>query len=369
MTKYEYLLKKQIKKLYFKLHSYDEIAIALGVKRHFIGEFCRKNKIYEQRERYYKYLVVYAYCNNMSIEQIANELDLKHTSLKRIKRKYGIETKRFVVNKRITDEIKDEMVDFYKNGLTCGEIIKKFGYKTSKTVGDVLKERSINTRPPRERRRYDYEYFNKIDSHDKAYILGLLYTDGYIFKDYAGFCIQLTEGDGYLLEKIASIIGDGCSVIHINCDCKRRTMKNVLDMKRLGVYSKIIGEQVKKLGVVKRKTYDLQIPENVMPKKYIYSFLRGIVDGDGSLGVPPNRAIWLRISMKSEKFADGICELFPDGFKKHKYQTKYGDMFYLSLNGGNANTINVLKKMYKNKGDLYLQRKFDKIKHLIADML
>ena len=366
MTKHEYLLKKQIKKLYFKLHSYGEIAIALGVKKHFIGEFCKKNKIYEQRERYYKYLVVYAYCNNMSIEKIAKQTGLKHTSLKRIKRKYGIETRRFdIANKKITEEMKNEMLDLYQQGFTCGEIIKKFGYKTSKTVADVLKERKISTRPPRKRKRYDYDYFNKIDLHDKAYILGLLYTDGYVYRDYAGFCIQLTENDGYLLERIAAKIGDGCSVIHINCDCKRKTMKNVSDMKRLGVYSKIIGEQVKALGVVKRKTYDLPIPENTIPQKFIYSFLRGVVDGDGSIGVPPNRSIWLRISTKSERFADCLCQLIPDGLKKHKYQTKYGDMFYLSLNGGNKNTIKVLKKMYKNKGDLYLQRKFDKIKHLL----
>jgi transposase len=366
MIKHEYLLKKQIKKLYFKLHSYDEIAIALGVKRHFIGEFCRKNKIYEQRERYYKYLVVYAYCNNMSIAKIAKQTGLKYTSLQRIKRKYGIETKRFdSANKKITEEMKNEMVDLYQQGFTCGEIIKKFGYKTSKTVEDVLKERKISTRPPRERRRYNYEYFNKIDSHDKAYILGLIYTDGYVYRDYAGFCIQLTENDGYLLEKIAGKIGDGCSVIHINCDSKRKSMKNVCDMTRLGVYSKIIGEQVKNLGVVKRKTYDLLIPENTIPQKFIYSFFRGVVDGDGSIGVPPNRTIWLRISTKSERFADCLCQLIPDGLKKYKYQTKYGDMFYLSLNGGNKNTIKVLKKMYKNKGDLYLQRKFDKIKHLL----
>jgi len=69
---------------------------------------------------------------------------------------------------------------------------------------------------------------------------------------------------------------------------------------------------------------------------------------------------------RSEELASGSSrQLIPDGLKKHKYQTKYGDMFYLSLNGGNKNTIKVLKKMYKNKGDLYLQRKFDKIKHLL----
>ncbi len=84
------------------------------------------------------------------------------------------------------------MIVMYEAGDTGSKIAKHFGFKTSKTLGDVLKKHGILSRPPRMRRRLDYSYLEKIDSHDKAYILGLLYTDGYVYKNYEGFCIQLT---------------------------------------------------------------------------------------------------------------------------------------------------------------------------------
>ena len=63
---------------------------------------------------------------------------------------------------------------------------------------------------------YNEDFFEKIDSLEKAYILGLIMTDGYIIKDYRGVGIQLTEKDGYILRKIAKILGSTNKILHIN---------------------------------------------------------------------------------------------------------------------------------------------------------
>jgi len=362
MKHHEYLQYKHLRKLYFKGKYYKEISVELKTTVDYISQKVKEHNLNDKRERWYEYLVTHAYGTEKQLCEVATLVGISVSILNRVKRKLGIKTKRFTIhNKRITSDIKDQMVDFYKSGMTGTEVAKKFGYKTSKTVEDVLKEKNVEAREACFRRKYDYDFFKLVNSHDKAYILGLLYTDGYIYKDYAGFAIQLTEGDRYLLERIAAKIGLGASVIHINCDGKRKKMPNAKDMARLGVYSKVLAKQVKKLGVVKRKTYHLSVSSNLIPKKYRYSLLRGIIDGDGSVGVDKRGVIWLKVCMKSEQFAKDICSLFPDDFSFNKFQNNYGDMYYISILGGRSNTIRMLRKIYKHKGDLYLQRKYDKI--------
>lgn len=352
---------KKIRKMFYTHNSYSQIANYTGLSEKYIAKIIVEKSLAKKRDRYYLFLVQYAYNHKLQIKQIADAVGISAAALRRVKRENNITTRRFWThNKKINDTMKNEMVDFYLSGLNCAQIAKQFGFKTGKTVEDVLKEKKISCRDPKKLKNLDYSYFENIDSHEKAYILGLLYTDGYVYRDYEGFCIQLTESDGYLLKRIAQKIGSSASTIHIKCDAKRVKNPNAKDMIRLGVYSRIIGQQIKKYGVVKRKTYDLQIAKNFINEEFKYSLLRGIIDGDGTVGVAKNKNIWLKIVTKSQNFADDICCLF-ENFFKYEYQNSYGSMFSLILQGGNKKTIEILRKIYQNKGDLFLQRKFDKI--------
>ena len=366
MEQHEYSLYKNLRRMYFQGLPFNDIAQNLVLSVHYVVELINDYRLKEKRERWYKYLVVQAYSTGRQISEVACVAGVKATTLNRVKRFHNIKTKRFSVhNKKITDEIKNQMVELYLSGMTGSEVAASFGYKTSKSVEDVLRQKGIKPRPARFRYKYNYDFFKLIDSHDKAYILGLLYTDGYIYRDYAGFGVQLTESDGYLLERIASLIGSDATVIHVSCDAKRKHMKNAKDMVRLGVYSKELAEQVKILGVVKRKTYHLSVPFNLIPENYRYSLLRGIMDGDGTVGVDKRGVIWLKASMKSKQFAVDICKMFLGDFSINRYENNYGDMYCVSIIGGRSNTIRVLNKMYEHKGDLYLQRKYDKIVHCL----
>lgn len=309
-------------------------------------------------------LINEAYSSKRSIKDIAVENGIKPSTLGRIKRKYGIKTKRFVHNKRITNQMEQDMIQLYQSGKSSGEIAKIYGYKTRNTVLNVLKKHEIKAKLGNEDyTQYNKDIFNKINSHDKAYILGLLYTDGYVIRDYEGVAIQLTLEDRYILDRIAPLFGLSASVIYINCDTKRKKMPNAKDMARLSVYCPKISEDLKKLGVIREKTCNLSIDAHI-PKKYIYSFLRGVIDGDGTLGIAKTGNIWCQISTKSEKFAIGICNLpISDKFVRHSNPV---GQWTVRLAGGNKQTIKFLKKMYKNKGNLYLERKYERIKSYIG---
>jgi hypothetical protein len=94
----------------------------------------------------------------------------------------------FILNNlKISNKILAEKVGV--NEVTIEKFLRKRGLKKGRRLINV-----------------DESFFEKIDSHQKAYVLGLIYADGWNNVSGNKWGIQLTEGDGYLLEKIASLI-------------------------------------------------------------------------------------------------------------------------------------------------------------------
>lgn len=318
-----------------------------------------------EKEKWYLGLILDAYANGRSMAYVSKKYGINYEALGKIKRKHKIKTRLFSShNKRINDKMELEMIRMYKKGKSSNFIAKHFGFKTRNTVLQVLKKHRVRVKKGiSEYTKYNVNVFKTIDSHNKAYVLGLIYTDGYIYRDYRGICIQLTEGDRYLLEKIATLFGKSSSVIAISCKSKRKTFKGAKDMARLGVYSPAIAKDLKKHGVIRNKTYDLSLSAKI-PKKYLYSFLRGVIDGDGTLGVAKTKNIWCQISTRSEKFAKDLCSLeIPERFVR---TCNSDGQWTVRLSGGNKATKSFLRKLYKNKGSLYLKRKYAKIKNQIC---
>ncbi len=258
--------------------------------------------------------------------------------------------------------IESRIIDSYLSGLSAAKVANLFGYKTKKTILDILQKYNIKKRS-RHERKYNYKVFNKINSHEIAYILGLLFTDGYVYKNYAGLGIQLTKSDKYLLLKIAEFFGEACKVSNINCASKRKKGIKAKDMARLMIYSSSIALDAKKLGIVKQKTSKLKI-EIPIPKRYRYSFLRGVIDGDGTIHFDKNGRFHCKFSTKSKQFAKQICNNFVEDSLK-LYNTHNKTMWTIIIMGGQKKVISFLRKLYKNKGDLYLERKYEIVQNKI----
>jgi hypothetical protein len=231
---------------------------------------------------------------------------------------------------------------------------------------DVLRKNSIERRITSRVTYYNIDYFAKIDSHDKAYILGFILTDGYIIRDYSGVGIQITKSDGYLLKKIAKIFGKSTSVVKISLAAKRKTKPNVKDMIRLSVHSKKFTEHLKKMGVIRNKSLILHCPH--IGKKYLSSFCRGLFDGDGTIGIAKTNNIWCNLVSGSPFFLPELQEMLKSTRFVFNLRGPYPklNMMTLSVAGGNKETIKFLRWMYQYKGDLYLKRKYAIIKNKIC---
>ena len=179
--------------------------------------------------------------------------------------------------------IKDNIADFekYKEKFLRGESLVKIGSKYKvcpRRLGKALKEDGVAIRRNNQKYAYNLEFFDKIDSEEKAYWLGFLYADGYIGKSTA---MELTvkAGDRAHLCKFRDHI---CADLPI-AD-KIVTLKGKkYPACRLSFTSGIIKSQLCKLGCINRKTDTLRFSDTLCPTEYTPHFIRGYFDGDGCI--------------------------------------------------------------------------------------
>jgi intein/homing endonuclease len=112
------------------------------------------------------------------------------------------------------------------------------------------------------------------------YLLGAFITDGnvYFAKNKKGTQVSLTSKDVDWLAIINSIISSN------NLLVKKKNNCSVLRM-----FSPEIGAILHKNGCIPNKSLIVKLPK--IPKKYFKDFLRGCIDGDGSISLQEKRVV------------------------------------------------------------------------------
>lgn len=120
------------------------------------------------------------------------------------------------------------------------------------------------------------DYFARIDSPEKAYILGFLIADGHIRKEGYKLEISVKESDADLLSRIAGELG---------CEAPLGTMINGLDgsrMARLHLCGQKLISDLNGLGLRHDKSVTAVFP--AIPADLEGHLVRGLWDGDGYIG-------------------------------------------------------------------------------------
>ena len=185
--------------------------------------------------------------------------------------------------KRIwTDEQQQEIIRLYtKECLTMAEIAKKYATKHTQ-ISSILHAHKIPIKKVRHKNRLLKEdYFSEIDTEQKAYFLGLMLTDGAIVKDNKGerqdtISLELVETDVEIINKFKEEINSNSS-LYFN---KRKNREK--GTYTLSFRSNQMSNDLSKYGIVQNKTYITEhLPQ--IPEEFMVPFIRGIIDGDGSL--------------------------------------------------------------------------------------
>ncbi|MEX3713542.1 LAGLIDADG family homing endonuclease [Cytobacillus horneckiae] len=233
---------------------------------------------YKDKEWLINALAVYGNTNNL-----CNETGYAKTTVRKYVKKYGLEClsnpKRHI--KKAEGVLYNnkswllEQLRLYGSGKKISEVhnlpktsinrwIRKYGLQDKRNVGQNCRKHSLKE-----------DFFENIDSEEKAYWLGFLIADGCIYHNKTSYDITFTLGliDKPHLEKLKNSWGSSNLIKEI------RGTKGNVDV-RYCVSSKKMYKDLEGLGVIRRKTGFEIIPN--IPRDLIRHFIRGYFDGDGS---------------------------------------------------------------------------------------
>lgn len=203
---------------------------------------------------------------------------------------------------------------------------------------------------------YDQDYFEIIDTEDKAYWLGFLMADGCVHIDKNNkhtVSLNLSIKDEEHLNKLKNSIKLNKSLIYYQ---KQSPNSNrIYNYCTLKIHGKKFATNLINNGVCPNKTFNEKLPK--IQKDLIRHFIRGYFDGDGSVGI---------YNRSNKKYCSitliGSIALLEDiktfANITHKiYKKRTSDLYYFSLTYNKA--YNFLQWIYKDS-TIYLDRKYDK---------
>jgi|SRR6202035_2290878 len=199
----------------------------------------------------------------------------------------------------------------------------------------------------RVRRRYtlNEQFFKKIDTEQKAYILGFLAADGTVADSGRCVVLMLHAKDEHILHEIREAMGSNARIF---------TREKIEGYPNRGPYkyvyfsSQELVRDLAKLGISQRKSFTLEYTK--IPRHLEKHYLRGLLDGDGSI----HRVAFYLLG--TEELIDGARSAieFHTGYLLSK--THEGKLFRIT--GCNPSKL-VLHWLYKD-ATIFLKRKHQK---------
>lgn len=299
--------------------------------------------------------------NCKSIKELAEKLKKTIRAIRAMSKKinlYRIGTNRDY-NRIWTLQENNFLIENYSFG-NVNEIAKSLN-RTKKAITErakILKiKRDSETSINLNRKNSININFFKSWSDNMAYVLGLICTDGNLSKTSHNVIISLKNNDEYLLKNISKAMNSSYKVV--------REKRDNGNMSKFSFENKFIYNDLINLKLTPKKSLTLKCPD--VPFEFIASFIRGVMDGDGSVSGKSKR---MKISSASRYFIDGISDMLEKIGVKHKiYNNSYAykdctrDFFNLVVLRKDS-----LKRLYNlmyTGAELFLLRKkqeFDKMR-------
>ena len=250
---------------------------------------------------------------------------------------------------KFTIEQEKNIIKDYQDGESMAKLGKKYGCDPS-TIKNILNAYNIQSRTLSQARRLNLDYtineqvFEKIDNPDAAYWLGVMYADGYISENqYTNkFGISVQASDKEWLEQFKDFLQYNGAIGEYKVGSSG--YKPGTPYVRLLIGNNKIVDDLKKLGVIPHKSKKL---DKIPDIDYKLDFIRGYIDGDGSL---LHRLPIIQISGTKELLLDIANYL---DMPYHLYQ----DKSIYSLKYNKAQSEYLEKVLYKDS-KYHLDRKY-----------
>lgn len=286
--------------------------------------------------------------SNMSLISIAEKYGrTSRDFVYRILDNHGISRKRrHIANKITKNDIDDVIYLYQKQNMSMSKIAKR--YKTSSNaVKKILVQNNINIRR-HYRQSFNENYFDNIDTNNKAYLLGFLYADGCIQKNNV-VSIVVHEKDREILEMYAS---------ELNATNTINKVSNKQHV-RISFCSKHMCDTLIGMGCGHNKTNKLDFPN--ISEQYKYDFIRGFMDGDGCISVT-DKGEHKYISLSFTGTLE-MMQSLKEIFNVNNDIKFYRNAYCIHI-GKTEDVLRILENIYSD-ATLYMSRKYNKYREFI----
>lgn len=267
----------------------------------------------------------------------------------------------------LTDENQLKSYELIESGYTFKKISEIFGISES-TVQLIKNRKGRKLQVANKKYQVNDNYFEKIDTEEKAYWLGFLYADGNVrmHKGRSGILkLKLKQSDKDHIEKFNKCldsnysITDGVEIVKskgkiYKCFCSTLVIYNTKLVKDLCNY-----------GCVENKTFKIKFPE--LKSKLIRHFIRGFFDGDGSVSTYDNnysKGGRMNMVSGSHQFLKECCDFLVNNLNLTNNEIKNHETYYTIEWGGRIDIELIFNFFYKNS-NIYLDRKKKKFEEAV----
>lgn len=211
-----------------------------------------------------------------SQEKMADYYNVDHHIINDFAKRIGFDDSIYKRKKLDEEEIKTIIQNYNNKSSTV--LAKELNISQS-TVSGVWNRNGLKGKTKRVYSLRNEEYFEVIDSQDKAYFLGFIGADGCLYKTKDDnkkniLSINIQKTDEKILLLLKQFLGTDKPIFEYT------NSKNTYVS--LEISSDKIYNDIEKTGLSQRKTYGNTIAD--VPEKYMPSLIRGYFDGDGSIG-------------------------------------------------------------------------------------
>lgn len=261
----------------------------------------------------------------------------------------------------------DEEIEYLKSNYqtkTYKELSKELHNRTKAAIDLKINKLGLH----KSKYNYDHDFFEVIDSEEKAYWLGFFYADGCVSinkeTNSGECCIKLYKGDYRHLQKFNKSLNGNIPVLFETSICTFNNKPQ--ESCYIRCYSIKMANDLISHGCIPNKTFYISIPN--IDKSLMNHFIRGFFDGDGCICTDSKQRKTLGINFcsASQEFLIGIRQLlYEKNINSYIVDEKNRSTFRLYVKGV-QNVDNMWNYMFDN-ATIYLDRKYVKKQKLYEE--
>ena len=295
-----------------------------------------------------KKLIVELYkSNKYSKHDIAVQCNCSRSTVTRILEKQGILS--IHLSPKLEAVENDVVKDFVENHMYCKDIAIK--YQIGETsVYRILNKNNIKRQSGCHSNCIE-DFFEKIDTPDKAYMLGFITADGAVVNDVLS--IEVSNDDIEILKFFQSRINPQATIFPI---------KNK-DTSRISLSAKQLGRDLAKYGVIQNKSKIIKrVPTELISEELLHFYFRGLIDGDGCIHTDGKVSIY----SGSYDFIADVQRILIEKVGVSHLKIYQGTSYFITW-GSKIDEVKLFNYLYKDlDATYYYKRKYERLKNKVT---